>query len=81
MIPCAVFWLFLQSKKAARPSIDAYIVKLDGRNDAEAWNIPGLNAAIMRNSSPILGLKVRQIAEYSLVWQAAHIMARKNRIK
>lgn len=56
------------------------MVKLAGRNEAEAWNMPGLKATIMRNKRPILGLSVRQIAEYSLVWQAAQVAAKKNRI-
>ena len=67
IIPCGIFSPPLQSKKAVRPNMDVYIVKLAGRNDADAWNIPGLNAAIMRNKRPIRGLSVRQIAEYNLV--------------
>jgi hypothetical protein len=63
-----------------RPSIDIYIVKLEGRKDAVAWNMPGLKATIMRKNRPILGLSVRQIAAYSLIWQAAQTMARKKRI-
>lgn len=75
-----MFWPPLQSKKAARPSIEVYIVKLDGRKEAAAWNMPGLNATIMRNKRPILGLSVRHIAEYNRVWDAAQTTAKKNRI-
>jgi hypothetical protein len=57
-----------------------YIVKLEGRKAAVEWNMPGLKATIMRNRRPILGLKVRQIAEYSLVWHDAHTIARKQRM-
>lgn len=79
MIPCAVFCPPLQSKKADRPNMDMYMVKLDGRKAVEAWNMPGLNATIIRNRSPILGLRVRQMAEYSLVSQEAHTTAKTNR--
>lgn len=43
--------------------MDMYIVKLEGRNAEEAWNMPGLKAIIITNRNPILGLRVRQIAE------------------
>lgn len=79
IIPCAVFCPPLQSKKAVNPSIDMYIVKLDGRNAVEAWNMPGLNATIMRNRSPILGLRVRQTAEYNFVSQEAQKTAKAKR--
>jgi hypothetical protein len=41
-IPCAVFKPPLQFIKAAIPSIVVYIAKLDGRKEADAWNMPGL---------------------------------------
>lgn len=63
IIPCAVFCPPLQSKNAASPNMDIYIVKLDGRNAAEAWNIPGLNAITIKNNRPMRGLSVRQMAE------------------
>jgi hypothetical protein len=36
IMPCAVFWRPLQSRKDARPSIEVYMVKLDGKKAAEA---------------------------------------------
>lgn len=80
IIPWGIFWPPLQSRKALSPSIEVYIVKLDGRNEVEAWNMPGLNATTIRNKRPILGLSVRQTAEYSLVSQAAQNAAKANRI-
>jgi hypothetical protein len=56
------------------------MVKLDGKNAADAWNTPGLKATMIRKRRPILGFNVRQIAAYSLVSQAAQIAARTNRI-
>lgn len=70
----------MNSKKAARPSIDVYMVKVDGRKAVEAWNTPGLNTVIIKKMRPMRGLRDRQIAEYNLVWQAAQNTARKNRI-
>lgn len=80
IIPCAVFWPPLQSRKDARPSMEVYMVKLDGKNAADAWNMPGLKATMIRKRRPTLGFNVRQIAEYSLVSQAAQTAARTNRI-
>lgn len=81
MMPCAVFCLPRQSKNAASPSMDVYIVRVDGRKAVEAWNMPGLNATIRTNSNPMRGLSVRQMAEYSRVSQAAQTKARNSRIK
>jgi hypothetical protein len=80
MMPCAVRWAFFQSRKAAKPSIDIYMVKVDGRNAVDAWNIPGLSVTTITNNNPMRGLRVRQIAEYNRVWQAAHTNARPRRI-
>jgi hypothetical protein len=63
MMPCAALWVFFQSRKAAMPSIDMYMVKVDGRNAVEAWNMPGLNVTISTNNRPMRGLRVRQMAE------------------
>lgn len=81
MIPCAIFGPLFKSKKAARPSIDVYMVNVDGRKAVDAWNMPGLNKAIRRYRRPMRGLRARQIEEYSLVWQAAQKTARMMRIK
>jgi hypothetical protein len=81
IIPCAIFGPPFKSKNAARPSIDVYMVNVDGRKAVDAWNMPGLNKAIRRNRRPMRGLSVRQIEEYSLVWQAAQKTARTMRIK
>lgn len=80
MIPWAVFCPPLESKKAARPNMFIYMVKVEGRKAVEAWNMPGLNATIIKNNRPMRGLSVRQMAAYNLVWQAAHTKARKNRM-
>jgi hypothetical protein len=80
MIPCAVLGPPLNSKKAARPSMDVYMVKVDGKKAVEAWNTPGLNTMIIRKIRPMRGLRDRQIAEYNLVWHAAQKTARKNLI-
>jgi hypothetical protein len=67
MMPCAALWAFFQSRKAAKPSIDIYMVKVDGKKAVEAWNMPGLSVIIMTKNRPMRGLRVRQIAEYSRV--------------
>jgi hypothetical protein len=67
--------------KAERPSIDAYMAKLDGKRAAEAWNMPGLKTMIIRNSTPIRGFSVLEMAEKSFVSHAAQMKARAMRIK
>jgi hypothetical protein len=80
MIPCAIFRPPLQSKNAAIPSIDVYMVKVDGRKAVDAWNMPGLNKRTITNSSPMRGLTVRQMEEYNRTWQAEHKKASNNRM-
>lgn len=80
IIPCAILGPPFKSRKAAKPSIDVYMVKVDGRKAVDAWNMPGLKMTIVRNKRPMRGLRVRQIEEYSLVWQAAQKIAMKIRI-
>lgn len=63
MIPSAILFLPLRSKNAVNPSIDVYIVKVDGNNAVDAWKNPGLKTIMTRKSKPILGLSVRDIAE------------------
>jgi hypothetical protein len=63
IIPCAVLGPPLNSKKAARPSIEVYMVNVDGRKAVEAWNTPGLNTVIIRKMRPMRGLRDRQITE------------------
>jgi len=41
-IPCAVFKPPLQFIKAANPRNVVHIAKLDGKKDADEWNMPGL---------------------------------------
>jgi len=60
--------------------MDVYMAKVDGRKAVDAWNMPGLKMTIVRNKRPMRGLRVRQIEEYSLVWQAAQNRAMKARI-
>jgi hypothetical protein len=67
IIPCAVFRPFFQSKKEAKPSMDIYMVKVDGKKAVEAWNMPGLSVTIITNKRPMRGLRVRQMAEYNRV--------------
>lgn len=81
MIPCAILGPFFKSKNAASPSIDVYMVKVDGKKAVDAWNMPGLKSMTVRKRRPIRGLIDRQIDEYNLVWQAAQKNAKNVRIK
>ena len=44
--------------KAAVPSIVVYIAKLDGRYDAEAWNMPGLKIIAIMKKRAMRGLRI-----------------------
>jgi hypothetical protein len=57
-IPCDVFSPPLQFMKAAMPNIVVYMAKLDGRKEADAWNIPGLNIIAIIKKRAILGFSV-----------------------
>ena len=57
-----------------------YIVKVDGRNDVDAWKKPGLKIVMSKKSRPILLLSVLDIAEYRRVSQAAQTNARTTRM-
>src|SRR5271167_4691237 len=54
-MPDAVFKPPRQLIKAAIPSRVVYIAKLEGRYEADAWNIPGLNTMAIRKNKAILG--------------------------
>lgn len=75
IIPRPVFRPPRQSMNAEMPSIEVYIVKLDGSIAVDAWNIPGLNTKIVTNMTPIRGWSVREMAANILVSQAAHMNA------
>ena len=80
-MPSDVFNPPFQFINAAIPSIVVYIAKLEGRNAADAWNIPGLKImAIMKNSA-IRGLRVPLITRNICVWHRAHTKASKYRMK
>ena len=57
-MPCAVFRPPLQFINAAIPNIVVYIAKLDGRNAADAWNIPGLNIIEIIKNRATRGFRV-----------------------
>lgn len=80
-IPCAVFNPPLQFMNCAIPNIVIYIAKLEGRKEADAWNIPGLNTiAIMKNRA-IRGFNVLFTTRNIMVWQRAQPKARIYRMK
>jgi hypothetical protein len=70
-----------QFMKAAIPSIVVYIAKLEGRNEADAWNIPGLKTIAMRKNRAILGFKILLMIRKSCVSQIAQRNASAYRIK
>ena len=77
-------WLLLplrQSRKAAVPSMLKAMAKLDGRNAALAWNMPGLATSTSRNSTATRGLKALAIAVKSLVSLKAVKRPRQSRTK
>lgn len=80
-IPCAVFSPPLQFMKAAIPNIVVYIAKLDGRKEADAWNIPGLNIIDIMKKMAIRGLRMLFMTRNIWVWQRAHTKARAYRMK
>jgi hypothetical protein len=80
-IPWAVFNPPLQFMKAAIPNIVVYIAKLDGRKDAEAWNIPGLKIMDIIKNRATRGFKVLLITLNSTVWHKAQMNAKAYRMK
>lgn len=63
IMPSAILFLPLRSRNAVNPSIDVYIVNVDGKNAVDAWKKPGLKIVMIKKSSPILLLSVLDIAE------------------
>ena len=57
--------------KAAIPSMVVYIAKLDGRNEVEARNMPGLKNIDMRKNMAMRGLRVIDTTRKSWVWATA----------
>jgi hypothetical protein len=80
-IPWAVLRPPRQFMKEAIPSIVVYIAKLEGRNAADAWNMPGLNTIAIRKNKAILGFNVPFITRKSCVSQMAQVKARAYRMK
>ena len=80
-MPRAVFNPPLQFMKAAIPSIVVYIAKLEGRKEAEAWNIPGLNIIAIMKKRAIRGLRVPLMTRNIWVWQRAQTKAKTYRMK
>lgn len=80
MIPCEIFCELRESKKAASPSIEVYIAKLEGKKDEDEWNMPGAKATITKNKKLIRRCMFRFIAEYNRVSHAAQKMASVNRM-
>jgi hypothetical protein len=66
---------------AAIPSIVVYIVKLDGKYDILAWNMPGEVAMMMRNVIAIRGFSVEAIFVKRRVSQKAQTNPRTSRTK
>jgi len=80
-IPGAVFNPPLQFMNCAIPNIVVYIAKLDGRKEADAWNIPGLNTIAIKKNRAIRGFSVLFTTRKSIVWLMAHPKARTYRMK
>jgi hypothetical protein len=57
-IPCAVFRPPLQFINIDMPKNVVYMAKLDGRKDADAWNIPGLNIIAIIKNRAIRGFRM-----------------------
>lgn len=80
-MPAAVLSPPFQSMNAAAPNMFVYMVKLEGRYEVEAWNMPGLKTMAMRKNIAILGFKVLAIVENRRVSQQAHMKPRTRRRK
>lgn len=80
-IPWVVFRPPFQFMNEAMPAIVVYIAKLDGRKDADAWNMPGLKTIAIKKNMATRGFKVPLMTRNIHVWQRAHVKARAYRIK
>lgn len=66
-IPCAVFNPPLQFINCAIPNIVVYMAKLEGRKEADAWNIPGLKTIAIKKNRAIRGFNVLFTTRKSIV--------------
>lgn len=81
VIPWAVFSPPLQFMKAAMPNIVVYMAKLDGRKEADAWNMPGLKIIDIMKNRAIRGFRVLLTTLNIKVWQSAQMKANAYRMK
>jgi hypothetical protein len=57
-MPCEVFSPPLQFMNIDIPRKVVYMVKLDGRKEADAWNMPGLKIRAIMKKSAIRGFRI-----------------------
>jgi hypothetical protein len=74
-IPCAVFSPPLQFMNIDIPKNVVYMVKLDGRNEADAWNMPGLKIRAIIKNRAIRGFSVVFITRNICVSEMAQTKA------
>jgi hypothetical protein len=80
-IPCAVFSPPLQFMNIDIPTKVVYMAKLDGRKEADAWNIPGLNIRAIIKNKAIRGFRMLLITRNICIWQRAQTNAKAYRMK
>ena len=80
-IPFPVFRPPLQFMNMAIPRNVVYMAKLDGRKEADAWNIPGLNIIDIIKKRATRGFKVLLITTNICVWEMAQTKASAYRMK
>jgi hypothetical protein len=61
-MPCDDFNPPRQFMKAAAPSMQAYMAKLEGRKAALAWKLPGLMTVMRRKNMPTRPFIVELVA-------------------
>jgi hypothetical protein len=80
-IPCAVFNPPLQFMNIDIPKNVVYMAKLDGRKEADAWNMPGLKIKAIIKKRAIRGFRMLFITRNICIWQMAQTNAKTYRMK
>jgi hypothetical protein len=61
--------------KAAAPSRDMYIAKLEGRKAVAEWKLPGVMTVAIRKNRPILEFSVKLMTRKKRTWHRAQTKA------
>jgi hypothetical protein len=63
------------------PKNVVYMAKLDGRKEADAWNMPGLKIKAIIKNKAIRGFRVLLITRNICIWEIAQTKAKAYRMK